>query len=339
MERGFSIIQKEERILSWQKTFRLTILFIGCMSFWSISRAQTRPNETCLECHSDSSLTTTLPSGIKKSLFVDLKKFENSHHGSFSCVDCHTDITEIPHPEHVKPGDCRQCHAEVATEYDQSLHGQALLHGIEEAPQCADCHGYHNLLPSGDSLSMTFPSNLPQTCATCHANPQLVKKYAIPMADPVGAYRQSTHFKALKAGQPAAVCNDCHSSHNLQSRNNPLSTINRLNIPKTCGKCHQQIHAEYIESVHGNAVLAGEVDAPVCTDCHREHAIQGTNDPTSSIYQQTISSITCPQCHAAERIVSKYDLSTDQANSYVDSYHGLANQSGSMVTANCASCH
>ncbi len=323
----------------WQKSFRLTILIIGHLLLVGSSRAQTILNETCLECHSDSSLTKTLPSGLEKSLFVDLKKFENSHHGSFSCVDCHTDITEIPHPEDLKPGDCRQCHAEVATEYDQSLHGQALMKGMEDAPQCSDCHGYHHLLPSADSLSMTFPANLPQTCAICHANPQLVKRHSIPIADPVGAYRESIHFKAVKAGQPAAACNDCHSSHNLRLRDDPKSSINRVNTPQTCGKCHQPIHDEYAMSVHGKAALAGVVDSPVCTDCHREHAIQVPTDPKSSVYPSAISKTTCPQCHAAERITSRYGLAKRQVSSYIESYHGLADQAGSLVTANCASCH
>jgi len=115
--------------------------------------------------------------------------------------------------------------------------------------------------------------------------------------------------------------------------------INRYNIPKTCSKCHEKIYQEYIESVHGQGLLAGASDAPVCTDCHSEHNIKDHTDPSSTVYSTVISQTLCADCHEAERIVAKYGLKDKVVSSYKDSYHGLAVRGRSVVSANCASCH
>lgn len=302
--------------------------------------AQAIKNSDCMECHNDTSLTKTSDSGKEILLFVDLLKFQSSVHGEFSCIDCHADIKELPHDENVKKGDCAACHEDIAIEYGASFHGQALARGEVEAPTCADCHGHHTIFPSDSSNSMINRQNIALTCARCHADPEVIKKYDELNADQVASYYKSIHYKTVKEGNAAAaVCNDCHSSHSLQPASNPVSLISRQNVSKTCARCHDDIYLVYIESVHGKAFLDGITESPVCVDCHREHAIQAPTDPNSSVYPTAISKTTCPQCHAAERIVSRYGLSQKQVSSYIESYHGLADQSGSLVTANCASCH
>ena len=301
---------------------------------------QTVSNEECLDCHSDSTLTKTLETGQEKSLFVDLEKFTSSLHGEFECVVCHTDIEEIPHEEDLKKGDCSICHEDIAEEYMQSLHGRALSKGEADAPHCSDCHGYHYIQPSDDSLSMIFPANIPHTCAKCHADLKIVKKYDIPNPSAYESYLKSIHFKRIKEGDKAsAVCNNCHSSHSLQPSTDPSSMIYRSNIPKTCGQCHGDVYEQYSESVHGKAALAGVTDSPVCTDCHREHSIQASDDPAASIYPAAVSKNICARCHEAERIVTRYGLAVNVVESYFESYHGLADRAGTPVTANCASCH
>ncbi|MBD3287747.1 DUF4405 domain-containing protein [candidate division KSB1 bacterium] len=137
----------------------------------------------------------------------------------------------------------------------------------------------------------------------------------------------------------SASCSDCHGVHDLEPQINPDSKINIFNIPQTCAQCHPEIKQEYIESVHGEGLLAGNTDNPVCTDCHLEHAIKEHTDPSSTVYSSVISQTLCADCHEAARIVTKYGLSGNVVESYKDSYHGLANRGGSTVAANCASCH
>jgi formate dehydrogenase gamma subunit len=89
------------------------------------------------------------------------------------------------------------------------------------------------------------------------------------------------------------------------------------------------------ESVHGQAVAAGHRDAPTCTDCHSEHKIQALKTRSSLEIDVEV----CGQCHASERMNTKYNLPPDQVKTFFQSYHGLAAQYGSTVAANCASCH
>ena len=57
-------------------------------------------NDGCLACHGDSALSQTLPSGETRSLHVDAVTFGTSVHGEkLSCLDCHPDMSELPHPE------------------------------------------------------------------------------------------------------------------------------------------------------------------------------------------------------------------------------------------------
>ena len=92
-----------------------------------------------------------------------------------------------------------------------------------------------------------------------------------------------------------------------------------------------------MESIHGRAVKAGVTDSPTCTDCHGEHSIALSDSEDSKVSAAHISA-TCAECHAAERIVTKYRLPKFAVETYLDSYHGLSMRLGSVTAANCSSC-
>jgi len=327
--------------LKLESYFFRFLLPVFLMLATTLSFGQTISNEDCLECHSDKELTKTMDDTLEVLLFIDQEKFSNSVHGGFDCIECHNNIEDIPHDEQLPHPDCNQCHDDVAEEYLQSYHGQGLQKGDEDAPYCWDCHSAHYVYSKDDTLSTIHLTKETETCARCHADPRIVKKYHIPIANPSESYKTSIHFKAImeRGSTEAPGCADCHGAHNLQTANNPNSMIYKYNIPKTCSHCHQEIYKEYIESVHGQGMLAGATDSPVCTDCHSEHNIKAHTDPTSTVYSSVISKTLCADCHEAERIVAKYGLSERALQSYSDSYHGLAVRGGSVVSANCSSCH
>lgn len=298
-------------------------------------------NEDCMECHSDSTLTKMSEKGVEVPLYVDLSKFSASLHGEFQCTECHASITELPHEEELKKPDCGLCHEDVTEVYLKSYHGHALAEGDLDAPCCWCCHSKHYIYPKDDSLSTINPLNQPKTCARCHSDPTLVEKHRIPIPDPSEAYQKSIHYKRIREEEiiSSATCSDCHGAHDLQPATHPGSMINRMNVPKTCSKCHEEIYKVYMESVHGQGLLAGASESPVCTDCHSEHSIKEHTDPTSTVFTTVVSKRTCAHCHEAEQIISKYGLTEAPVNSYNDSYHGLAVRGGSTVAANCASCH
>ncbi|MGD0218597.1 MAG: cytochrome b/b6 domain-containing protein, partial [Desulfobaccales bacterium] len=209
-----------------------------------------------------------------------------------------------------------------------------------EAASCKDCHGHsHTLLNFLNPLSPVNRANIPQTCGHCHGNSAEMKKFNLFQRAPVATYELSVHGLALKRGiTQAAVCTDCHGSHDLHKSTNPASKLYWQNIPGTCGKCHENVKNTYEHSVHGKAVVRGIRDAPVCTDCHGEHTIQAVELASSKVSAAHIPE-TCGQCHGSERIASRYQLSSKVVETYMQSFHGLALQSGELMVANCASCH
>ncbi len=299
-------------------------------------------NGDCLACHSDTALVVTDNAGVRRSLFVDAAKMENSVHAGFDCVTCHADIKETPHAERLAPAACGTCHDNAVTEVAESVHGKAPMEGgaLSDTPTCGDCHGSHEIRAVNDSLSSVNPRQLAFTCGRCHANPALVKKYQIPIKDPLKAYSHSVHGRLTIAGvDSAATCSSCHGNHKIFAANNPASKVYHFNIPQTCGQCHRGIADEFARSVHGTAVARGSNDAPVCTDCHSEHSIESPTVASAPTSAQNVAVETCGRCHASTRIVEKYGLRAERLSTFADSYHGLALRSGRLAVANCGSCH
>ncbi len=273
--------------------------------------------ETCFTCHSN----------------IDQKNYVDSVHGGFLCISCHSDIVAIPHQEKLKTPNCSTCHDSVSNIYNSSDHGK------KSGATCLDCHGdAHAILNNQNPNTATFRTNIPKLCASCHSDEQTMERYNLLKKFPVRSYLETVHGKAIDKGK-SAVCTDCHGYHNLQSPTNPDSKIYRLNVSSTCGKCHEKVLNEYKNSVHGKAALSGKWEAPVCTDCHGEHTIRSHDDPASALHPTAISEKICASCHAAEKIITKYNLPDDRVQTYFESYHGLANKYGTGTVANCASCH
>ncbi|MBV9609462.1 MAG: hypothetical protein JO187_07880, partial [Acidobacteria bacterium] len=303
--------------------------------------AAAKPTNTeCLACHSDPTLTHEV-NGKQKSLAVDEKKFDASIHSSFTCVDCHEDLKTAPHDATPAKVPCAKCHSDADQAYSHSTHAEAIKNRHNgDAPTCTACHGgAHEILPPSDEKSKVYRSNIPATCATCHD-----KKYVMEAAGlsstTFSNYETSVHGKAVAAGSmKAAVCTDCHGSHEILTAADPKSTIYRPNVPQTCAKCHESERAEFMQSIHGQSMARGNWQAPVCVDCHGIHTIKASTDPTSSVYGQNLARATCANCHESMRMGQDYGFAGRRATTYMASYHGLASKLGSTVVANCASCH
>ena len=321
------------------------LLLVLASGYWQSLLAQEEEItiQTCMECHSDSSLTIEDEQGHEISLYVDLKQLQHSIHGDLQCTDCHQDINEIPHPEHLQRVNCGSCHETEMTQCQNGIHGSRRLAGDKDAACCVDCHGSHNILPSSDPQSLTNPLNQPKTCGKCHADPAFAERHHLPRVLPPEAYENSVHAKALRRGiTNAPSCSDCHSvegAHKILPMSDPASPVNRRNVAKTCGRCHTKITGTYLGSVHGVALQEGIEDAPTCTNCHGEHAIQSPEEPTSPTAPQNVSEQVCAPCHNNVVLNEKYGLPTDRVKTYESSYHGLAVRRGYKQAANCTSCH
>ena len=66
----------------------------------SAAQAQVLENDTCLGCHGNEGFSVPGPDGKPRTCTWSRTSSSKSVHGKRLCVECHKDITEIPH----KPG-------------------------------------------------------------------------------------------------------------------------------------------------------------------------------------------------------------------------------------------
>jgi cytochrome b subunit of formate dehydrogenase len=203
--------------------------------------------------------------------------------------------------------ECSSCH-------DQAKKIQSSTHARVD---CATCHPRHDKYPHPAGVAKP-------ECAQCH--PQVARDNA-----------RGVHGLARKAGNEAAPdCGVCHGSPHETLR--PASQQFRQAVPDTCGMCHDEVVRQFRQSVHGKALAAGIRNAPLCTDCHGEHAIIAPSQSGSLVNRAHIRD-TCARCHGDVRLNRKFGLPADRVLSFDASFHGLAARAGSQSVANCASCH
>jgi len=329
---------------AWVQASRQVLKLVVLLALSAIAspaaKAPPPTNAECLACHSDSTLNHEV-NGKTVSLYVDPQKLKDSIHGSlFACVDCHDDLKAAPHENTPAKVSCARCHAEEQLAYDRSFHARAIQNGDSKAATCTDCHGSpHELLPASDPKSRVNHVNIPATCGSCHGQ-KFVMEAAGHSAQPFLSYEESVHGKAVAAGsEKAAVCTDCHGSHEILSASDPKSPIFKFNVPLTCAKCHEPVKQEFMASIHGQAIARGDWQAPVCTDCHGIHAIKAHTDANSSVSARNLALVTCARCHEGVRLTQEFGVEGGRSSTYLASYHGLASKLGSQIVANCASCH
>jgi len=276
--------------------------------------------QECLDCHGGMELDPQRPG-----LTIAVQDFEQSVHAALECSGCHTDVGEFPHDAVILP-QCSTCHPDASTDFAASVHGQALARGDRDVASCQNCHGSaHTAKRTTDPASQVYPLNLPRTCGVCHGDPELARRHGIPVANAYQLYMDSIHGRALTQSGllVAANCSSCHGFHTTQPKADPASRVHRRNIPSTCGECHAGILPLYSESVHGVAAAAGNVLAPVCSDCHTAHEIARVD--TVSWQLDLIRE--CGTCHE------------ESLRTYRDTFHGQVTALGFTRVARCADCH
>ncbi len=286
-------------------------------------------DKDCLVCHGRKDLFPALGGGVAP-LFCDKAVLEGSVHKDLSCVKCHTGAS--PGLERScktlkgKKVDCSICHAQVVEKFNGSVHGRLLAKGDPNAPDCVFCHGDHGILPKVSPASPTFPMRVPDLCGRCHrAGRKAAVRYKGPDREVVERYTMSIHGKGLLGSGllVTATCVSCHTAHDILPKDDPKSSVNRKNIPATCGGCHKGVFDEFVTSVHSPRVTRTDRPLPECIDCHSSHQISRADraDFRIRILDQ------CGKCH--KKITE----------AYFDTYHGKVSKLGSAKTAKCQDCH
>jgi cytochrome b subunit of formate dehydrogenase len=208
-------------------------------------------HDTCARCHADP--TIIAQERITRPRVVAL--FAQSIHGqailqrgnlaAATCTDCHGahEIRRAADP--VSPifkqnvaATCKQCHEDVAGQFQASVHGRAVARGVFAAPTCTNCHGEHGITATRAPGSRVAPLTVSKTCAACHEATPVIEEFGL-APQRAGTFFESFHGLAVRGGSPVvANCASCHGTHNIQPSSDPRSTINPTNLSHTCGQCH-----------------------------------------------------------------------------------------------------
>lgn len=127
------------------------------------------------------------------------------------------------------------------------------------------------------------------SCIECHQSPS----YRVENKKLFEYYQR---YESSVHGLLGVGCADCHGG-DPDSRDadvahvGVMESVNYLNIPATCGSCHETQWQSFRESRHYE-VLKGEGGAPNCVTCH------GSMDV--DIYFVSIVKNTCVACHNLE---------------------------------------
>ena len=295
-------------------------------------------NLDCQGCHLAMKPGHALKASRMTSEGKQVAEVKGPAHESLSCQDCHAGSGQEAQATGLPARPCLYCHAEpISPARGHALPAIDLLHKSGPlAPTCLSCHGHHGIAGPDSPQSEVWWRRIPRLCGSCHINEAFTGQ--IPQ---VRAYLSSMHGQIAMSGPEdlrPAVCTDCHGIH-PQAKGGKVSLVpHRPEIPDTCGHCHQAQYQEYITSAHGLALLRGEEDAAVCTDCHTEHEVLPPTNKQSPVYAANIVE-TCSRCHGDIGFVRLHGLTPERVGGYRKTYHGIANQYGDLRAANCVSCH
>jgi len=204
-------------------------------------------SETCQQCHAEQAQ--------KNMDSVHAQARAAGNENAAVCSDCHN-----PHYT-VKPGEprtnipatCAKCHSEIAKEYRDTVHGQALFNeNNPDVPTCIDCHGVHNI---ADPTQSKFLLNSPQLCAKCHTDATMMAKYGL-NTNVLNSYISDFHGTTVELFQRRSpdqlpnkpVCIDCHGVHSILSTKNEQSSVFKQNLLTTCQKCHPSATANFSDA-------------------------------------------------------------------------------------------
>ena len=198
--------------------------------------------------------------------FVDMGRFADSAHGTFSCEKCHGDMKQgtIMHPDSETPAflkadanrqydyqRCKTCHNPSYTQYLKGAHATALLkqrndstaasaklpahklNEIKKAPTCGNCHSAHYV--KGHLSRVEIGRQMVSVCGACHPAQS-------------ATYLDSYHGKAAVnlGNKNAAFCTDCHGAHHCRSLKDNNETL------ATCKRCHPEATAGFTQVVIHN---------------------------------------------------------------------------------------
>lgn len=186
-------------------------------------------------------------------------------------------------------------------------------HGISGQEQCLACHSFEDIAPAPPS-HITFDEN---SCLSCHSS----SAAAAGEMDCLSCHGQLGVWMALDNGErlllyvdreviaasvhgDKLLCTDCHSTSTYHRPERSIASAREYSVTRyeLCKRCHFDNYTKTLDSIHYEMLAAGDLKAPLCTDCHGAHNVTVPYQPPAKI------SRTCSMCH--ETLYEKYVAST-----------------------------
>ncbi len=221
-----------------------------------------KQTDLCLSCHTDGkvkSLTDLNSHSEQYKQSYHYKALEKGNLKAATCSDCHgahqmSDMKDtnsnINKKNIAKSCGQAECHTKQLAEYNGSIHQVSLAtKENSDAPNCVTCHGNHQILNKTDGKNqLSNAKGIVQLCSNCHASVELVRNNNLPIKV-TETYNESFHGLATRSGSKiVANCESCHGNHNIRPSTDTLSSINKKNLPATCGKCHPGVEKTFFDT-------------------------------------------------------------------------------------------
>lgn len=220
------------------------------------AQAVSEADQKCLSCHSAAGMEKKLEDGDTIDLQIAAEPFAKSVHSPVGCNGCHADVKLGEHP----PADkkiadarsysvnsiqlCRQCHADMFDQWQNSIHATLVKGGNSAAPICTDCHTPHAVMKGAAASLDALP------CKNCHS--EIYKSYL-----------GSVHAKSRQASKEsfAPLCAGCHTAHEVK----PTAVGKASDGPEgACRGCHSGVLDEHRKWLPNAALHFDVVSCPAC---------------------------------------------------------------------------
>ena len=179
------------------------------------------------------------------------------------------------------------------------------------------------LLPINTVQAENLAQETEAYCLSCHSNPDLT--LTLPSGEVLPLYIDSAKLQGSIHSPLGIECEACHTD--IKTYPHPeINYQSKRELARSyyqaCEKCHSAQYNKTLDSMHAQVATGGNLEAPVCTDCHGSHYVTAPDEPRSTVSQ------TCGHCH-----MEVYDA-------YKLSIHGdaLINDDNRDVPV-CTDCH
>ncbi len=270
---------------------------------------------SCSSCHSR---FPHRPEGTERPTMKACWNCHGLQHGPMGelatgkCVDCHNTPERNLRPAFHTPDWKNKPHVEPGR---ANLQTQCMM--CHDEAGCVDCHE-DEVIKWDPGVDYKYDSS--GGCLACHGQ-ELLKNAA-------GGSKSYQVIGVDESAHRDLSCQKCHIDYEYEDSPDPTPVWN-INVGLACQNCHDHadVKADYLKSIHGQALAKGDYETATCASCHGGHYIQRLDSSYARERLHLDAYRICARCHA------------EQYESYNDYYHGAAYKNGSTDAPACWDCH